>query len=379
MEGEADTLRRVARFWLWRGGPGFRLSDDELPHFFLEAYYCGGLELGVFRYPFCAKAEVARWCRRAGEWRAAKMGVIEEALGLWEVFGQELERPLRAFLHRLCPFAGRPLPARPDRWRCRWEEVKGRFDLPSFLLMRGIALAQDGDLFQARRFFQEAGRALPDQATHQVNLLYLDLRQGQVRRALARVRRILSRYPEEAAVLVAMGRLFAYCQENFQVAEYLFLRARARDRKAFEPLVLLGEIELFKGRIWAAEQYFEKARALAPQALQVRLGWARLYLESGRLHLASEHLLALAREGAREIRDAAHYQLYLLNRRLGKGDRALFFLEQVPIPFFKEPGELDEIASHLESEGHFHAARRFAERALVLRFRQPPASPSVGP
>ena len=369
LSAETEGLRRVAVFLGLLGRSPWRLSAQEIPRLFQDLHYCAWPETGLLRLPLATRPELVAWCRRARELRAAKQEFIESTLHLWSLFGRRLDGPLSPLLGRLIVRPGRRAPRSCAAWRRYWAAHGKEFEPAVVLLMDGIVALASQQRAEALRCFERAALLDPEDPTPLINQVYVLALEGRAEDARHKTGDILRRFPRDAGGCLALGQIYALRLEDHTTAEGLFQRAHELEPDSPDPLLLLGELALARGRYGGAEQAFGLALRTDPGALEARLGLARLYMETRRYKLAEEHLLHAAKEGRGDLQHQAHYFLYRVYRELEEDRRAIEYLDRIPTQYFTEPDELDDIAFHLEAEQQYAKARAYAERAMLLRAR----------
>jgi len=366
---EAETTRRMARYYAMFTRPQWRLTAPDIPRYFRDLHYLHCADMGVLRYPAAELPEVIACCQRAKDLRASKISFIKDLFKLWDATGDELARPIANLLKRLMSHDVRPSPTRIAYWAKLWDEKQDEFEEPVLLMMEGVAAASGGHLAAAAKLFEQAAKKDATQSTPFVNMVYLRLASGKEDEARKLSDELIQRFPHEPAVYVAMGRLFSLHLNEPSKAEKLFVRAYELDRGSTEPLICLGELKLADGKYNESQDYFDRARQIDPGSPEAKLGLARIYMETKRWELAVQYLHAVVQESNGDTQHLAHYLLYRTYRELGNDRLAIEYLDKVPPGFFKEPEVLDDIAFHLETEKHYAKARVFSERAMLLRAR----------
>ncbi|MBI3830378.1 MAG: tetratricopeptide repeat protein [Planctomycetes bacterium] len=366
---ETETVRRSASYFAMITRPQWRLTTQDIPRYFNDLHYLNCVEMGVLRYPAAELPEVVSCCQRARKLREAKKAFIGDVFKLWQAFGEELARPLAMLLRRLLDHEVRPWPARYAYWRKQWEDREKDFEEPVVLMMEGVAAAAGGHLAAANLLFERSAKLDPKQSTPYANMVYLRLAAGKEDEARKLAQDLLTRFPQEPAAYIAMGRLYAQHLKDAAEAERLFQRAFELDRTTSEPLICLAELKLADGKYNESQEYFDHAKQLDPGSPEAKLGLARIYMETKRWELAVQYLQSVSQESLGDTQHLAHYYLYRTFREIGNDRLAIEYLDKVPTPFFKEPDLLDDIAFHLESERMYAKAKVFSERAMLLRSR----------
>jgi tetratricopeptide (TPR) repeat protein len=369
LSAETEGLRRIAAFLSLLGRSPWRLSSQEIPRLFQDLHYCAWPETGLLRLPLATRPELVAWCRRGRELRAAKQEFIETTLHLWSLFGRRLDGPLSVLLARLIVRPGRRVPRSRAAWRRYWAAHGKEFEPAVVLLMDGIVALASQQRAEALRCFERAALLDAEDPTPLINQVYVLALDGQAEAAHGKTFDILQRFPRDAGGCLALGQIYALRLDDHATAESLFQRAHELEPGSADPLLLLGELALARGRYGGAEQAFDLALRTDPGALEARLGLARLYMETRRYKLAEEHLLRAAKDGRGDLQHQAHYLLYRVYRELDEDRRAIEYLDKIPTQYFTEPDELDDIAFHLEAEQQYAKARAYAERAMLLRAR----------
>ncbi len=116
---EADVLRRGARFLALFAAPSWHITSSDIPRYFAEGMYHQWSEMGVFRYPTADLGEVVACCKRGRVYRDAKRRLIEDALDIWDRFGDDLSEPMSLLMRRLLEERGRQS-SRAEFWRLKW-------------------------------------------------------------------------------------------------------------------------------------------------------------------------------------------------------------------------------------------------------------------
>ena len=364
---ETDTLRRAARFLALFAAPSWHITSSDIPRYFAEGMYHQWGEMGVFRYPTADLNEVVACCKRGRVYRDAKRRLIEDALNVWDRFGDDLSEPLSLLLRRLLEERGRHPSARSDFWRLKWEMRKKTFDKNVELLMDGIVRVSKHDWKGALKSFNDAGTQDTTWSLPLVNTACVLLKSGKKDDARKLIEQIQVLHPKDGQALISLGRLLAIHAEDAPEAEKLFLKALSLVNPPTEALSCLGEIKMLAGNFAESQFYFEQARQLDPAQPGPKLGLARVFVETRRFDDAIEVLKEVARDGPGEARDVAYYMLYRTHRESGEDRESLKYLEMIPARFFNDPDTIDDIAVHLESEKMYAKAREFAERAMLLR------------
>jgi len=364
---EADTMRRASGFLALFSQSQWRLTSSDIPRYFTQGYYYLAVEMGVLHFPTAELPEVVGCCRRGKVIRDAKRRLVEDALQIWDTFGDELAPQMASLLKRLLEQKGRNCPLRLSYWRELWAERKDRFEKPIALLMDGAAAANAGDLGAAEQLFVQASKLQPQMSLPLVNLVHVRMHAGNVVQAKELAEEIQRRFPKDAHAMISLGRLYAMHMDDTAEAEKLFLKAYELADPPTEALICLGEIKLMEGHYIESQEYFKHAREIDPTQPNAKLGLARVYMETKRYDLAIENLQSVASMGPPDARDLAHYLLYRTFREMSDDRKAVEYLDLVPQHFFKEPEVLDDIAVHLEGGKMYAKAREFAERAMILR------------
>ena len=367
LSDEADTIRRACGFLALFAQAQWRLTSSDIPRYFTQGYYYLAIEMGVLHFPTAELPEVMNCCRRGKVLRDSKRRLIEDALGLWEAFGDELAPQLSLLLKRLLEQKGRHSQMRLSSWRELWAERQHNFERSVALLMDGASAANDGRLDTARRMFEAAAKLEPRSSVPLVNLVHVNMLAGRNDDARALANDIEQRFPKDGQAMISLGRLYAMHLEDTASAERLFEAAFKLGESRIEALICLGEVKLMDGQYLESQEYFKHAKEMDPTLPNPKLGLARVYMETKRHDLAIENLQSVVQDGPPEARELAHYLLYRIHREIGDDPRAVEYLDLVPVQFFKEPDVLDDIALHLESEKLYDKAREFAERAMLLR------------
>ena len=366
----SETLRRCATMLSYLKRAGGHPTLEELPSFFYDLHMvCENLSFLRFPLVVFEQSEIVTWCRRSRELREAKVEFVDAVFLLWEHFGDDLSPWMAYLLNRILNVKRRRLPLRINFWRKEWKARRENFEVYVEHLMDGVAAASDRKFARAERAFDQAARLEPLNCTPLVNMVYLRIVSGRETQARELAGEIVHRFPNDPAAFLALGKLFAALLDDCSEAQRLYVRARELNPDATEPLIMLGELKLLEGQYSESQRFFDLTLQMDPNALDAKLGLARLYLETRRFDRAIENLLAMAREGRGEYNNLAHYHLYRTYREMNDAGHAVEFLDKVPHTFFKEPDELDDIACHLESEKLFAKARIYSERAMLLRVK----------
>lgn len=364
---ECDTLRRAARFLALFSIPQWHMSGADIPRYFEHGMYHQWAELGVFRYPTAEMSEVAACCARGKIYRDAKRRLIEEALHVWTLFGDDLAEPMCFLLRKLLEDRSRQTSSRLEFWRMKWEVRKKLHDKDVQLLMDGIVCINKQDWRGALKLFAQAASLDPSSSVPLVNSVFVMLKRGQREEAKKLIKHIHTLHPRDGQALLALGRLLAIHADDPKEAEALFLKALNLLDPATEALYYLGELKFMDGKLDESQFYFEQARQMSPEQPRPKLGLARVLGEMGRAGEAVEILKEVVRDGPNEARDEAYFMLYRTLREAGQDRASLEYLNMLPARFFTDPDLIDDIAVHLESEKMYAKAREFAERAMLLR------------
>ncbi len=367
LSSDADALRRAASFLSLFAQPQWRMTSADIPRYFAEGYYYMAAEMGVLRFPMAELPEVIGCCQRGKILRDSKRRLIEDALAVWGVFGDNLSPAMSLLMKRLLEHKSRQCPARLSYWREQWATRRESFERPVALLMDGVIAVAERRLDDAARLFEEVSKLDPDSSMPLVNLVHVKLLAGQAAEGRKLADTIQIRFPTDGHALISLGRFFVLHLDDTKEAERLFTQAQSLTDPPTEALICLGEIKYMEGLYIDAQEYFSYAKQLDPELPGPKLELARVYMETKRYDLAIENLQSVVQCGPAEARDLAHYLLYRTYREMGHDRRAFECLDKVPQKFFKEPDVLDDIAGHLESEQRYAKAREFAERAMLLR------------
>ena len=366
LSGETDTIQRAAAFLTLFSRPLWRMTGSDIPQYFREGcYYLAG-EMGVLRFPTAELPEVARSCQHGEFYHASKRRLIEDALDLWSVAGDEIAAPISLLLKRLLEHKGQRCSARLSYWRDAWGNTRGTFEQSTRVLMRGVAATASGDLASAEKHFTHAAQLDPHSSVPLVNLVHIFRLGGRDAQAETLLTEILHRFPRDGQTLVALGRLALQKNDTVSAHKYLIMALDYLE-PATEALIWLGEVKLAEGLYLESQHYYDYAKQLDDQLPEPKFGLARIYMETQRYDLAIENLNSIVERGPDAARDLALYMLYRAYRQKNDDARAFDFLDKISAQFFKEPDLLDDIAVHLEGEKRYSKAREFAERAMLLR------------
>jgi tetratricopeptide (TPR) repeat protein len=158
--------------------------------------------------------------------------------------------------------------------------LKADPDLASAYVTEARALISKGDLPKAEGRLEESlkrdGASLPAVAT----LLSLYMRQGRTQAAVARISKLVDRYPQNPGLHVLLG--VAYLNlKDLDKSEANGRQALALDPKAKDAYTLLANIDLARGAIEQAKTHFRAAIEANPSGLTNYGALERQYEKEG--------------------------------------------------------------------------------------------------
>ena len=183
-----------------------------------------------------------------------------------------------------------------------------------------------GKLDAAAELLGQHLTAQPDDHVVRVGLTAVLREQGKHEAALAQARTVLVRDGSNVAALLEVGRIYR-AQEEYEVAELVFNRAKAMAEKDPRPQDELGLTALARGDTQLAFEHFEAALAVDASFAPARLNQASVLLRAGDYAGAERAYRAVLEHEANH--DAAAIGLAIALRGQGKHDAALTEYEKV--------------------------------------------------
>ena len=159
----------------------------------------------------------------------------------------------------------------------------------------GQARRQAGDLAQARTAFEQAAQLDKAFVEPRLNLARLDMQQGRLDSAAARLADLLKADDKQVGVLTELGWL---AERRGQAAEATRYFSKAADHAApadLQPALALLDHHLRSGRVEGAQEALKRLYAKAPDDLQVLVASARVALAARTPEPARQALVKASR------------------------------------------------------------------------------------
>jgi Flp pilus assembly protein TadD len=167
--------------------------------------------------------------------------------------------------------------------------LEARSHFPQAQNLLGVLLSQSGRQEEARQFFEQVTRDVPDSVEAWNNLGYLELMENNLSASQSALEKALALAPEYTEALNNFGFLRAQ-QGNLQEAETIFHRVLALDPENDKARNNLAVIYANEGKIEEAQQILQTLFKLHPEDQFTMLNLVRLDLSLGKNAEAKELL-----------------------------------------------------------------------------------------
>ncbi len=219
---------------------------------------------------------------------------------------------------------------------------------------------EQGRIEEARRLFERASQADPKHAPTLQAWALLEKEQGRIEEARRLFERAVQADPKNAPTLQAWG-LLEKEQGRIEEARRLFERAVQADPKNAPTLQAWGLLEKEQGRIEEARRLFERATQANPNDAVSWQAWALLEEEQGRIEEARR---LFERASQADPKHAPVWQAWaLLEKEQGRIEEARRLFERASQADPKHAPTLQAWALLEKEQGRIEEARRLFERA----------------
>ncbi|MBI4693867.1 MAG: PEP-CTERM system TPR-repeat protein PrsT [Gammaproteobacteria bacterium] len=228
--------------------------------------------------------------------------------------------------------------------------------------LRLLAASQEraGETKAAIATLERVQTALPRNAAVAVELGAMRLRAGEAAAALSQARRALGIAPKDYGALMLAGRANLVAKQ-YEAAIEAFTRARPLTT-GYSPVTALAEARAEHGEVKGATTELEALRAEHPEAAELGLALARLYLRTNRTRDAVRvYEEILARDG--QVLEAGNNLAWLYNEQ--KDPRAVALVENLLVKFPGDAAVLDTAGCVLLAHGREADALRYLREAAL--------------
>lgn len=231
-----------------------------------------------------------------------------------------------------------------------------------FLNLLGAAQANLGDLAAARTSYEQALALQPGYRPAQINLAYLDAREGHGEAAIQRLETLSAREPENLRLLFELAKLYEG-QGRQDHAVKLLEKIHQLNARAVYPALRLIELRIARGQSEAAVKTAQLLKASYPDRLDVLAALGRAYAAAGVPAQAQgefRRMSRLAGYDGEKLQQIAQWQM-----RLAAPDDARWTLQKAVEADPDDPRALAALSGLSLRQGQLDTAQE-----LIAQFRE---------
>ncbi len=223
---------------------------------------------------------------------------------------------------------------------------------------------------EALPLYEKLQREKPDSIQLLNRIVGVFMLKKEYERALEAVDAFLAKYPDNGAAILVKAKIY-FSQGHLDLAENILLPEAAKGEDV-EPLVMLAEVYKKNKDYGNAVKYYEKAVALVPENVVIRMKLADFYLQGGQSEKAIESYEKVL-EQKEDFLPAMNNLAYLYTEENKNLDRALELAKEVARKLPDNPDVADTLGWIYVMKNMYSQAEPYLQIAISAK----PDNPTI--